>query len=62
MLVKGTGSRWTITMQGFILTAITAAEKCTLILYPTLNIDKSNGPRNVGQGHRFKVRACRASQ
>ena len=33
-----------ITMQGFILTAITVAEKCTLIQDLTENIDKVNGP------------------
>ena len=30
----------TITMQGFILTAISAAEKCTFIPDSTYNVDK----------------------
>ena len=46
-------------MQGFILTAIAAAEKCTLILDLTQNIDKV---RNEGQGHRVKVPASRVCQ
>ena len=42
----------TITMQGFILTAITAAEKCTFILFR-----QSIGAGNVGQGLRVMVHA-----
>ena len=50
-------------MQGFILTATTAAEKCTLFLLDvnflgsTQNFDKISGALNEGQGHRVKVRA-----
>ena len=33
----------TITMQGFILPAITAAEKCTLFLDMMQNFDKVSG-------------------
>ena len=39
-------------MQDFILTAITAAEKCTFILFW-----KSIGVGDVGQGHQVMVHA-----
>ena len=42
----------TITMQDFILTAITPAEKCTFILFW-----QSIGAGNVGQGLRVMVHA-----
>ena len=40
----------TITMQGWTLTAITATEKCTLMLEST-NHDKVTEAWNLGQGH-----------
>ena len=42
-----------ITMQGFIILAITVTEKHTLVFYiATYNSDKVNGARNIGQGYR----------
>ena len=41
-------------MQAFILAAITDTEKKT---YFDIKINKVNGPRNIGQGQRVKVRA-----
>ena len=38
------------TLQSFILTAITAAKKCTVIL-DYQNFDKVSGALHVGQGH-----------
>ena len=52
----------TITMQGLKLAAITAAEKCTLMLESTQNHDKVTEARNLGQGHRVIVRAWRVCQ
>ena len=45
------GMSRTITMQGFTLAAITHAGKTKL----RRKINKVNGPRNTGQGHRVKV-------
>ena len=55
-------------MQGFILTANTAAKKLTLFLDDvnfldlTQNIDRVSGACNEGQGHRVKVPASRVCQ
>ena len=44
-----------IIMQDFVLTTITATEKCTLILNSTSNFDKVSGASKVGQVHRVIV-------
>ena len=49
----------TITMQGFILPAFTAVEKCTLFLDLTQRYDKIGRACNVGQGHQVMVCGCK---